>query len=69
MHEFPSDRAVSALRTRGVEFVVIHGRFYEPSEYARVTADLDRRSSLRLVTADQLEGSEVRLYALSVDTP
>jgi hypothetical protein len=64
MHEFPSDRALSALRGRGVEFVVIHGKFYESSEFARVTADLDRRSSVRRVTADQWEGSEVRLYRL-----
>jgi hypothetical protein len=64
MDGFPSDRAVSALRARGVEFVVIHGKFYEASEYARVIADLDRRSSLRLVTGDQWEGSEVRLYRL-----
>ena len=64
MDEFPSDRAVSALRTRGVEFVVIHGGFYGPSAYARVIADLDGQSSLRLVTADQWEGSEVRLYRL-----
>lgn len=64
MRDFPSDRAVSALRARGVEYVVIHGRFYEPSRYARVRADLARRSSLRLVTADYFDASEVRLYRL-----
>ena len=64
MHEFPSDRALQALRTHGVEYLVIHGRFYEPSEYARVRADLDRRSSLRLVKADYFDASEVRLYRL-----
>jgi hypothetical protein len=62
MHEFPSERALTAIRARGVEFVVVHGRFYGPSAYARVTADLDGRSSLRLVTAVPWEGSEVRLY-------
>jgi hypothetical protein len=64
MYEFPSDRAVSALRARGVEYLVIHGKFYGPSEYARVTADLDRRPSLRLLAEDRWEGSEVRLYRL-----
>ncbi|MGH9253702.1 MAG: hypothetical protein ACRD3C_03945 [Vicinamibacterales bacterium] len=64
MREFPSDRAIRVLRARGVEFLTVHGRFYESSEFARVTADLDRRSSLRLVTVDQWEGSEVRLYRL-----
>ena len=62
LQDFPSDGALSALRERGVEFVVIHGKLYEPSEYARITADLDRRPSLRLVTVDQWEGSDVRLY-------
>lgn len=62
LQDFPSDGALSALRERGVEFVVIHGKLYEPSEYARVTADLDRRPSLRLVTVEQWEGSDVRLY-------
>jgi len=62
MHEFPSDRALTALRGRGVEFVVIHGGFYGSSAYARVVADLDGRSSLRLVTVDQWEAGEVRIY-------
>jgi hypothetical protein len=64
MDEFPSDRAVSALRARGVEYLVLHKQFYDPSKYARATADLDQRQSVRLVTMDYWHGSEVRLYRL-----
>ena len=69
MYGFPSDAAMSALRERGVEFLVIHGEFYQPGEFARVIADLDRRPSLRLVSVDRSGNGEARLYQLSPVSP
>ncbi|MBI2828731.1 MAG: hypothetical protein HYX77_05610 [Acidobacteria bacterium] len=64
MYGFPSDESLAALRARGVEYLVLHRQFYDPSEYARATADLDRHRSVRLVTVGQWNDSEVRLYRL-----
>jgi hypothetical protein len=60
--EFPAERAIAYLRQRGVEYISVHGAFYEPKKFADVIAALDSRRDLELVTKAPWEGSESRLY-------
>jgi hypothetical protein len=60
--DFPSENAIAYLRRRGVEYVSVHGAFYDPKQFAGVIAALDARSDLQLVTKAPWEGSESRLY-------
>jgi hypothetical protein len=60
--DFPSERAVADLRRRGVEYVGVHGAFYDPAKFAAVIAALDARTDVELVTKAPWEGSESRLY-------
>jgi hypothetical protein len=60
--DFPSEKAIAYLRQRGVEYIGVHGAFYDPKKFLEVTALLDARSDLELVTKAPWEGSESRLY-------
>ena len=60
--DFPSERAIAYLRQRGVDYVAVHGAFYDPKKFADVIAALDARSDIELVTKAPWEGSESRLY-------
>ena len=62
--DFPSDSAVAHLRSRGVDYVAVHGAFYEPGDYRRIVTALDARPDMTLVVARPWEGSESRLYRL-----
>jgi hypothetical protein len=62
--DFPSDSAVEYLRSRGVQYVAVHGAFYDPGAYGPIVTALDRREDMTLVTAAPWEGSESRLYRL-----
>jgi hypothetical protein len=62
--DFPSERAIAVLRGRGVEYIGVHGHFYGPERFASVTAALDARPDVELVTRSPWEGSESRLYRL-----
>lgn len=64
MKQFPSDDALAYLRGLGVEYVVIHQRFYGPTDYTRVVNGLAQRSDVQLVTTATWEGHEARLYQL-----
>jgi len=61
-NDFPSERAIAYLRQRGVEYVTVHGAFYDPKRFADVIAALDTRRDIELVTKAPWEGSESRLY-------
>ena len=63
--DFPSERAIAYLRQRGVEYVSVHGAFYDPKKFADVIASLDARPDMALVTKAPWEGSESRLYRLN----
>ena len=52
------------LRTRGVDYVAVHGAFYDPGIYRGIVTALDRRPDMRLVVAAPWEGTESRLYRL-----
>ena len=62
--DFPSDKAIAYLRQRRVEYVGVHGAFYDPKKFAEVIAGLDGRKDVELVTRAPWEGSESRLYRL-----
>jgi hypothetical protein len=61
---FPSDDAVTHLRSLGVKYVAIHGAFYSPEQFAEVLEGVNARSDLELVTASTWDGHESRLYRL-----
>jgi hypothetical protein len=61
---FPSDAAVDYLRSRDVEYITVHGAFYEPDEYSRIVTQLDARPDVELLTIAPWEGAESRLYQL-----
>jgi hypothetical protein len=43
---FPSDAAIDALRSKGVNYLLLHERHYPAGEYARITRALATRSDL-----------------------
>jgi hypothetical protein len=61
---FPDNAALDYLRARGVEYVSVHGAFYEPEAWRRVQIALGARTDLELVVAARWNGSESRLYRL-----
>ena len=63
--DFPSDSAVEYLKTRGVDYVAVHGAFIEPERFQRIVAALAARPDMPLVVAAPWEGSESRLYRLN----
>jgi hypothetical protein len=62
--DFPSDSALEYLRTRGVDYVAVHGAFMDREKFERIVAALDARHDMPLVTSAPWEGSESRLYRL-----
>jgi hypothetical protein len=65
MRSFPDDASIAELRRRGTEFVIVHGAFYTPDEFVRVTSRIGRRPEFEFVSKLQWEGRETRLYRLS----
>jgi len=63
--DFPSDEAVDYLRRRRVDYVSVHGAFYDPATFRRIVSALDGRQDMTLVVAAPWEGSESRLYRLA----
>lgn len=61
---FPSEAALDYLRSRGVQYLTMHGRFTNPTRYNNTVGWLDARPDLELVAAAPWEGSESRLYRL-----
>jgi hypothetical protein len=62
MYDFPSDDSMRLLRRYGVEFLVIHAKFYAASDHARLIDRVDRRKELSLVAREVWDGSELSLY-------
>jgi hypothetical protein len=61
---FPSEAALDYLRSRGVQYLTMHGRFTNPARYANTVGWLDARPDLELVAKAPWEGAESRLYKL-----
>jgi hypothetical protein len=62
--DFPSDAAIAYLKTRGVQYVGVHGTYYGAERYREVITVLDSRPDVELVAKAPWEGSESRLYKL-----
>jgi len=62
--DFPSDSAIEYLKSRGVDYVAVHGAFIEPDKFSGIVAALNERPDMTLVNATPWEGRESRLYRL-----
>jgi hypothetical protein len=62
--DFPNDEALAYLRSRGVQYVTIHGRFTNAARYGETIAWLNARPDIELVATAPWEGAESRLYRL-----
>jgi len=62
--EFPTEASLGYLRSRGVQYLTMHGRFTNADRYRNTVAWLDARPDLELVAAAPWEGAESRLYRL-----
>jgi hypothetical protein len=60
----PSDEAVEYLRSRGVEYISVHGSFYPPGRVERILSEIDARSDLELLSSVNWQGRPSRLYRL-----
>ena len=62
--DFPSDSAVEYLRARRVDYVAVHGAFYDRATYDRIVMALDARRDVQQVAAAPWEDAESRLYRI-----
>lgn len=64
--DFPSDAAIGYLKSRGVQYLTVHGAFYKgnPDRLLNTLAALDSRADMELVSAARWGGGESRLYRL-----
>jgi hypothetical protein len=62
--DFPSDAAIEYLRSRGVDYVTIHGAFLDAAKFRSIVDTLAAKPDIPLVIAAPWEGSESRLYRL-----
>jgi hypothetical protein len=62
---FPDDRSLDELRRLGVEYVLVHGQFYEtPADFGRVVEALEQRRDVDPVATSSDDGGVVRVYRL-----
>jgi hypothetical protein len=64
VEDFPNEMALSYLRSRGVQYLTMHGTFTNRARYADSIAWLDARPDLELIATAPWEGAESRLYRL-----
>lgn len=64
MGAFPSENVLAYLRTRGVDYLVLHGGLCDPTQFEDVSAWLLRQPGVRLAAKAPWEGGESRLYDL-----
>jgi hypothetical protein len=61
---FPSDQAMRALREHGVDYLILHERFYSPERYLAVTRALGARADVSRFGPFEEGASEARAYRL-----
>jgi hypothetical protein len=47
-----------------VDYIAVHGSFFDPATYGGIIAALDHRTDMSLVVAAPWQGGESRLYRL-----
>ena len=62
MREFPDEAALSALRTSGVSYAVIHEEFYGTAAYREVIRQVEQSPSLAPINTAADGGFEARIY-------
>lgn len=61
---FPDDISVRRFQRRGVDYVIVHQKYYDAEIYADLIPKIEARPELEPVSRTIWEGSEVRLYRL-----
>jgi hypothetical protein len=64
VEDFPADSAMRALANSGVDYLILHERFYSPDRYFAVTSGLARRSDVSSFVPFKEGAFEVRAYRL-----
>ena len=64
VERFPSDDAIGALADRGVDYLILHERFYSPERYRDTSRGLDGRTDLARFGPFKEGPFEVRAYRL-----
>ena len=64
VERFPSDDAMRALADTGVDYLILHERFYSPERYVDTVRGLDARTDLSLFGPFKEGPYEVRAYRL-----
>jgi hypothetical protein len=64
MTMFPDDSSIQLLRSREVDYVLLHEEYYGRPAYRRVLEVLDRRADLRECARGVTDGYEARIYQL-----
>jgi hypothetical protein len=62
MKHFPDDESLAAIRAREVEYIIVHGAFYEPAKYRAVIEAMDQRPDLHYESQTRWEARETRVY-------
>jgi hypothetical protein len=62
MRAFPDAGTLAYLKTRGVDYVILHGAFLTPDEYLRVRATLDSSPDVSMKRRFDFEGREGTVY-------
>jgi hypothetical protein len=69
---FPDETSMSVIRSHGVRYVVIHGEWLYGARYETLTAELDRRSDMKLVSRHPWQRedkhAEISVYRLLIAT-
>lgn len=64
MRQFPDGTAIRALRRRGVDYLIVHGRFYTPDQLGAIVAALAQRADLIPVGRFPARDGETHVYRL-----
>jgi hypothetical protein len=62
MKHFPDDDSLAAIRARDVEYIIVHGAFYEPAKYRAVIEAMDQRRDLHYESQTRWEARDTRVY-------
>jgi hypothetical protein len=64
MRKFPTDETMAELKQHGAQYLVVHGYFYEPDDYKRVSEALDSRSDVKRIAFNRWNGAPCLLYQI-----
>jgi hypothetical protein len=62
MRRFPDDASIDALRDLGVDYAIVHGRYYTPEQYADIITALETRADVTGIGRFPAHGGESRVY-------